>query len=113
LREFFGGREGIPWREGVLDGAQLFSMAISSRDPLGGREDFVSTEIAVEYCLLSQRMPSSVAVSTVIRVPAFLEFLPSSEAPALFEGSASLRNLSSGDFGPLCGTSPLVGSGLH
>jgi hypothetical protein len=47
-------------------------MAISSRDPLGGREDIVSTESAVEDCLLSQRMPSSVAVPTVIRIPAFL-----------------------------------------
>jgi hypothetical protein len=47
-------------------------MAISSRDPPGGREDFVSTESAVKDCLLSQRMPSSVAVQTVIRVPALL-----------------------------------------
>ena len=80
-RKFFRGGEGIPWREDVLYGAQLFSMAISLRVPLGGREDFVSTEIAVEDCLLSQRMPSSVAVPTVIRVP------------ALIEGSASLRTL--------------------
>jgi hypothetical protein len=94
LREFFGGREGIPWREGVLDGAQLFSMAISSRDPLGGREDFVSTESAVEDCLLPQRMPSSVDVPSVIRVPAFLQ------VPALLEGPAFLEGQ------PLRGTRP-------
>jgi hypothetical protein len=48
-------------------------MAISLKDSPGRREDFVSTESAVEDCLLSQRMPSSVAVQTVNRVPAFLE----------------------------------------
>ena len=68
-------------------------MAISLRDPLGVREDFVSTEIAVEYCLLSQRMPSSVAVPTVIRIPAFLEIQLSPEIPTLMEKPTSLRTL--------------------
>ena len=53
-------------------GTQFFSMAISLRDHPGGREDFVSTESAVEDCLLSQRMPSSVAVPTVISGPVLL-----------------------------------------
>ncbi len=42
----------LPGERVASMGTQLFSMAISSRDPPEGREDIVSTESAVEDCLL-------------------------------------------------------------